>query len=675
MANAKGRLAEAYTGTAGAKITDLGFAYSAGGQVQTAYESTPNSGGYYQAGSLYWPNGLPDSLSLYNGSGTVAFIPIITYTPDGEGRVNTVTVASGQNPVTGTTYPSPWGLPTAVNFGSQDSDAFTYDQNTGRMTEYQFTVNGSSVKGGLTWNTNGTLQQLAITDPFNSSNQQTCNYLYDDLARVASVDCLLQPSGTQGWYQTFGFDPFGNLSKTAKGGGATQFLPTWNESTNQVSVVGNSTPTYDANGNLTNDTVQSYAWDSDGNPITLAGVGLTFDALDRMVEQNRNGSYTQVVYGPSGTKLALMNGQALGKAFVPLSGGATAVYGSSGLSYYRHSDWLGSSRLVSTTSRTVSYDGTYAPYGENYAEMGTQDRDFTGQNQDTISSGSYPLYDFLYREHHPTWGRWLSPDRAGHAAVDLKDPQTWNRYAYLRNSPTASIDLAGLTAASCSDPWYAEGHADCGDPLGNGVAGWGGQGAAPGVNGVDWGGGWGPPPTLLTGTEAAQIAAEEEARFDSIVATGWDPVLGVQYTYTMYWFTDQNGNVLSNQKTLAAIAFGQEACSGMDASDVASCIQQTYDTMGNPVGFEGGHEDYDWTNITITINGAPIDTDPSDFSGCVFGRCGIFNSIDFSHNDFTFHVDMANVFFFPVGTIIHGVADFLGGHTWWRGGVPPFPFP
>jgi len=667
MAYTAGRLAEAYTGTASSKITDLGFSYWKGGEVEIAYELTPNSGGYYQAASLYWPNGLANTLSLLNSNGTVSFIPQITYTPDGEGRVNTVSAASGQNPVTGTTYPSPWGLPTAVNFGSQDSDAFTYDQNTGRMKHYQFTVNGSSVTGALTWNQNRTLQQLAITDPFNSSNQQTCNYLYDDLARIASVNC-----GSI-WSQTFGLDPFGNLTKS----GTISFQPTYNPSTNQVSKVGGIQPSYDANGNLTNDGVQTYAWDTDGNSITVGAVGLTFDALDRMVEQNRSGSYTQIVYGPSGSKLALMNGQTLSKAFVPLSGGATAVYTSSGLAYYRHSDWLGSSRLASTTSRTVYYDGAYAPYGENYAEMGTQDRDLTGQNQDTISSGSYPLYDFLYREHHPTWGRWLSPDRAGHAPVDPEDPQTWNRYAYLRNSPTASIDLAGLTAASCSDPWYAEGHADCGDPLGNGVAGWGGQGAGPGVNGVDWGAGWGPPPTLLMGTEAAQIAAEEEARFDSIIATGWDPVLGVQYTYTLYWFTDKNGNVISNQKTLAAIAFGQEACSGMDASDVASCIQQTYDTMGDPdpKNFEGGHENYDWINIRINIDGEPIDTDPSDFSGCLGGRCGVFNSLDFSHPGTLFHVDMANVYFFPVGTIIHGVGDFLGGHTWWSGGVPPFPFP
>src|SRR5229473_1489215 len=95
-----------------------------------------------------------------------------------------------------------------------------------------------------------------------------------------------------------------------------------------------------------------------------------------------SGSYTQIVYGPGGDKLALMNAQSLVKAFVPLNGGATAVYTSAGLDHYRHSDWLGSNRLSSTPSRTVQWSGAYAPWGELYASSpsGSSDPSFTGQN-------------------------------------------------------------------------------------------------------------------------------------------------------------------------------------------------------------------------------------------------------------------------------------------------------
>ncbi len=118
-----------------------------------------------------------------------------------------------------------------------------------------------------------------------------------------------------------------------------------------------------------------------------------------MVEQKRASSYKQIVYTPLGDKLAIMNGQALETAFVPLPAGATAVYDSTGsLKYYRHPDWLGSSRFAPNHStRTMYYDGAYAPYGEPYSETGTTDRSFTGQNEDTVAG----LYAFLFREYHP----------------------------------------------------------------------------------------------------------------------------------------------------------------------------------------------------------------------------------------------------------------------------------
>jgi RHS repeat-associated protein len=178
----------------------------------------------------------------------------------------------------------------------------------------------------------------------------------------------------------------------------------------------------------------------DRRPITVNGVGLTYDALGRMVEQNRSGTYTQIVYDPTSTKLALMSAQTLQKAFVPLAGGSMAVYNSSGLLYYRHSDWLGSSRLASTPNRTVYSSTAYAPFGETYASSGTADPSFTGMNQDT----SPYIYDFPAREYNSIHGRWPSPDPAGLAAVDLSDPQTFSRYAYVRNNPLHLVDPSGL---------------------------------------------------------------------------------------------------------------------------------------------------------------------------------------------------------------------------------------
>lgn len=86
------------------------------------------------------------------------------------------------------------------------------------------------------------------------------------------------------------------------------------------------------------------------------------------------------------------------------------------------------------------FDGAYGPFGEPYAESGTADLSFTGMNQDTVPN----LFDFPAREYNDIHGRWPSPDPAGISAVRIRNPQTWNRYAYVNNSPLNHIDPSGL---------------------------------------------------------------------------------------------------------------------------------------------------------------------------------------------------------------------------------------
>jgi len=51
-----------------------------------------------------------------------------------------------------------------------------------------------------------------------------------------------------------------------------------------------------------------------------------YDALGRMVEQDRQSTYEQIVYAPRGAKLALMSsGQNLYRAFIPLTGGSCST--------------------------------------------------------------------------------------------------------------------------------------------------------------------------------------------------------------------------------------------------------------------------------------------------------------------------------------------------------------
>jgi RHS repeat-associated protein len=428
MQLAKGRLAEAYTGPTASKTTDLAFSYDADGRIVDFYESTPHSSGYYDVTASYWATGVLDTLKGVS-------LPTLTYGLEGEGRQNTVSASSGVSPVSSTSY-NTTGQVTDVTFGSSDPVHFGFDSNTGRMTQYKLTINGTATHGDPTWNANGTLGSLAITDSFNASDAQTCNYGYDDLSRLASVDC-----GAAHWQQNFTYDPFGNVTKTVPTGATgISFNPGY-DLKNRYTSIG----AYDSNGNLTNDgTDHIYAWDVDGNSVTLDSRSIVYDALGREVELQNSGTNTEFVYGPTG-KLALMNGQTQTKAYVALPGGTQVKYIGNAISTYRLPDWLGSLRIGSNPNRTYSWGIAFAPFGEQYASSGGPALSFTGE-QGTADSIT-DEYDFLYRKFHSAQGRWVSPDPAGLSAADTTNPQSWNRYAYVLSNPLALTDPTGLCAA------------------------------------------------------------------------------------------------------------------------------------------------------------------------------------------------------------------------------------
>lgn len=407
----------------------------------------------------------------------------------------------------------------------------------------------------LNWNQLGTLGSLGITDPFNSTDNQTCTYAHDDLARIASANC-----GSV-WSQTFSYDAFGNLNKN----GTQSFQPIYSATTNQMTSIGGSIPSYDADGNVLNDFLHTYSWDANGRPVTIDGIGITYDALGRVVEQNRSGSYTEIAYMPTGAKLALMNGQTLSRAFVPLAGGAAAVYTATApLDDYRHSDWLGNLRLASQPYQAPPWSETaYAPFGEPYAQAGAADVSFTGMNQDTTSN----LYDFPAREYG-IQGRWPSPDPAGTASVNPADPQTWDRYAYVRNSPLEMTDPTGMDGedpgggTEC-DPDF--GCIDCGIYL---------CGGGPPVNGPEL------PPLVTVISSSGPVST---TGLPSILANGpgfdyswlglltWAGILSPPCT-TGYiscienWHLDPNGLIIGNR-------IGEQLCN----SDGGSCQNYYWD--------------------------------------------------------------------------------------------------
>jgi RHS repeat-associated protein len=473
-ANLKGRLAEAYTGTSASKITDLGYCYTPRGEISDVYESTPHSGGYYHVPMTYWANG------LLNLAGPFLAERPAGYLPDGEGRAGKVYYIYGGG-YQGISVPSitynaasqPTQLMTSCSGSTCYPITYAYDPNTLRMTQYSAALNGGTVSGTMTWNPNGSLKTLAIADPLNAADTQTCNYAADDLSRLASVNC-----GSV-WAQTFSYDPFGNISKS----GSINWLPGYNSSTNRYTLAGTS---YDADGNVTNDTFAAYSWDADGKNLSAshqfgpwAGQTWSFidDAFGHRVEFSINGTY-EYSYLTLGKYRLSAIGQNAAYSEFPLPGGSVLSQ-NGGANGVQLADWLGTIRaFYSSTGGGYSQSGAHAPFGESYSYNQGYPSGFAGQGglgwgQGGDGAMANTTYWFPERDLRSSQGRWLTPDPAGMGAVNPSNPQTWNRYAYALNNPLSYTDPlglqckygAGFTLPDASD-WNTVGYGCTGDPAG-----------------------------------------------------------------------------------------------------------------------------------------------------------------------------------------------------------------
>jgi RHS repeat-associated protein len=118
-----------------------------------------------------------------------------------------------------------------------------------------------------------------------------------------------------------------------------------------------------------------------------------------------------------------------------------AAYANS-TTYFNHSDWLGTVRAWSNVSGSSVGTCTSLPFGDAQTCTGTSANswDYTGLPFDSESGMTHALF----RQLSTTQGRWTTSDPAGMAAVDPTNPQSWNRYAYVNNTPTNAVDPLGL---------------------------------------------------------------------------------------------------------------------------------------------------------------------------------------------------------------------------------------
>lgn len=195
--------------------------------------------------------------------------------------------------------------------------------------------------------------------------------------------------------------------------------------------------TYDANGNLLGDGVNTYNWDARNRLVSMTGPGLTagftYDAFGRRIKKTINGAATDYVYDGSnavqekagGTPTANMLTGSVDELFTRRDAAGThAVL----------PDALGSTLALVDSAGTPKTQYTYEPFGKT-TESGSASGNtsqYTGRENDGTG-----LYYYRARYYSPGLQRFISEDPIGFGGGI-------NFYAYVRNDPINKSDPFGL---------------------------------------------------------------------------------------------------------------------------------------------------------------------------------------------------------------------------------------
>jgi RHS repeat-associated protein len=294
---------------------------------------------------------------------------------------------------------------------------------------------------------NGSLRQQKIVVPnvgaYNGFTA-TQGYTYDSLNRLQSAT---ENISGQTWKQTFIYDQYGNRTfdpnNTTTLGSCQQVVcnPTVSTANNRFS--SGQGYSYDAAGNLTSDPgARQYLYDGENRQKQIkdqAGVSLgqyMYDGEGRRVKKISSLETTIFVYDGGGQLAAEYSTQTVETPQVS----------------YLTEDNLGSPRVITNESGTVTSRKDFAAFGdetvttERTGDLGYADReirqDYTGYLKDIESGLEYAGARF----YNPAHGRFTSVDPFT-ASAAIKNPQTFNRYSYVLNSPYKFTDPLGLFPA------------------------------------------------------------------------------------------------------------------------------------------------------------------------------------------------------------------------------------
>jgi RHS repeat-associated protein len=372
-----------------------------------------------------------------------------TFAYDAMDRVVSMTYPDGE--VLTTTY-NAQGLPATLTGGSQLLASASYNAlgqaevltfGNGITTTYQYypaeTGNNRLWKlqvGG------GDLLGLAYGyDPVGNVSQLTDTHTTIGGVLAFSYDSLDRLTGVSGAYPAqYAYSALGNLELKAEDGITYTLEYSDANHVHAVSKVNGVSQAYDANGNMilrvVDGVTYSQTWDAENRLIqVISGTQTTqfvYDADGALVKKVVDGETT--VYLGNHYEKKLSSGEA--RTYYYFNGSRVAMR-QAGVLQYIVGDHLGTTSLILNADGTVHSEARHYPYGQERWASGTLPTDyrFTGQRYDStieLTRMGARWYDAL--------GRWTAADTI---VPDSHDPQSFNRFSWVRNNPLKFTDPGG----------------------------------------------------------------------------------------------------------------------------------------------------------------------------------------------------------------------------------------
>ena len=322
---------------------------------------------------------------------------------------------------------------TGIAYPNEVVGVYSYDE-AGRLLGISYSQDGNPLES-ISYALDNVGNRLSMTD-----TDGVTSYTYDDINRLTGVT---YSSGTP-VNVNYTYDPMGNRLIMVQDGISTSY-------------------TYDDADRLltatTDGLVTNYTWDNNGNLLTRGAETFTWDGVNHLVGWTDDASTASYIYNGDGIRVArtvndmttaYLQDQAAGLPVVlrETTEGVTVdyVYGIDLIalmddittSYY-HIDGLGSTRLLTDNTGTVTDRYSYDAFGTARIHTGVSEQSFTFTGEQTD-----PECGLVYlraRYYDPVTGRFTSKDPF--IGNDF-DSQSHNLYVYTRNNPGNLIDPSGL---------------------------------------------------------------------------------------------------------------------------------------------------------------------------------------------------------------------------------------